>query len=246
MTLKSSRPQAIKHEGVTTFENNTLIINCKNCSKYNNNLYQDKCISCLFFHVFKNKKRKIKQINLQSFEVVIPKTIVVLLLEFYSYLEKVSELFGKIIKLKKECLYSDFNCHVIDDSILLLEEKISYYNPLFLHKTLQKYASKVKKIDIGFNCINCYNELSHLLNDLIGVISNINLIKKFKNFKNKRNLYKDYSNFYEYLLSNSVSNSMDAGAFNPYKKGKLIERYNINNNELYIVSIYHRKQEIER
>jgi len=246
MTLNSSCPQAIKQEGVTSFENNTLIINCKNCSTYNNNLYQDKCISCLFFHVFKNKKRKINKINLKSFKVEIPKNIVVFILEYHSYVENISELFGKIIKLKKECLYTDFNCRIIDDSILNLEKKKSHYNPIFLYQILQKYTLKVKQKTVGFNCINCYNELSQILNDLLGLISNIPLIRKFKNFKKKRNLYKDFSNFYEYLLSNSLSESVEDLASNLYiEGGKLIERYNIGNDELYAISIYQMNQEIE-
>lgn len=247
MNPESINKLSFEHKGVAIVNEDVLIIECSNCSNYDCNFFQDICVTCLCFKLSKYIKKKIREVYLKSFEINIDYEIISLFFEYFSYLGKIRELLKKIIKLRKDCLYSDFKCLIIEDYILSLHKSIDLFNPILIYKRLQNYASNIKEITISFNCKKCYNRILQIMNELIQILSRISIIKSFNNYSKKRNLFKCYNNFYEFLFSNSMIISEKLSNSNhSINKTNLIEQYDIGKNKIYTVSIYNRKHEIEQ
>lgn len=247
MNLNSINTQNYKHQGSNTLDYDTLIIDCSQCSNNKNIFFQDQCISCLSLQLFNHRGEKIKKVYLKTYKIKIEEEILALFIEFFICLENIQDILKNTIKLRKECLYVDFDCPIFNNSILNLDKSKHFYNPIFLYERIQNYAMNIREIEMGFNCTKCHNELSILLNNLLKIFSNLEIIKNYKNFKKKRNLFKGYSNYYEYVISNSVIQTKEYSLLNDYeKKGRLIEQYKIGENKLYKIAIYKKEFEIER
>ncbi len=196
--------EKLKQDKNIIIKNNNLIIKCGGCPNFKENFYKNECISCISFNLFKNKKNIISNLILKSHNSTLNDKKISLFLDYHSHLKEINFFLEKIENLRRKCIYSDFSCKILNDSMLNLNKKIELYNPILLYKIIKNQYSKLTAIQNEYACKNCIKKIDLNIKDILKIIDSIKIIQKFKNFKEKRDLFKYYSNFYEFLLSNVV------------------------------------------
>jgi Flp pilus assembly CpaF family ATPase len=247
MILKINNTEEWNKKKKIQIKNNSMIIQCKECPHFKENFYKNKCISCISFNLFKNKKKNISNIILKSYNYTLNYKKLLLFLDYNSHLKEINGVLEKIKNLRRKCIYSDFQCKILDNAILNLNEKIDLYNPILFYKIIKSHYSKLTDIQSEYVCQQCIKKINLNITYLLKITDSIEIIQNFKNFTNKRNLFKQYSNFYEFLLSNLISYPKKISPSKlKAKKKNLIEKYSIGKDKIYDIFIYNIENEREK
>ncbi len=247
MDLSVKRNNDFQGERLIKSSDNLLSINCEKCKNLEKDIYKDNCISCVSEFLYKNQKRKIYSIQLETFNSIVNKNKISFFLEYHDFLERIKKILKKIRNQRNKCYYNDLKCPIFSEALHNLNKKIDLYNPISFYKLIRDYNSNLINIKTKNQCLKCFLKISENLKYLNSILSNLRIINKYNNFNKKRDLFKNYSNFYEYFFSDIFISKEKKPIFltNILKKWKLIKSYDIEKYNLYRCDIFKIKNEVE-
>ncbi len=222
-------------------------INCNECSYSSNYIFSNECISCLSKYLYKKKKKE-PSIYLESYDLLIGYKKLSYFFEYYTFLKKILQILKKIEKIRKDCLYNEFNCLILSKSTYNLDFKGNLYNPISFYCLIYEIHSILSNHNPSSQCTNCYQELILKFKSLLDILSDLSIISKYQNYMKKKELFKEYNNFFEYLFSDlSLRLNKKENNIQIIEKDRVLsDKYNIVKYKLYQCEIYSIKNEIEK
>ncbi|MFX1257794.1 MAG: ATPase, T2SS/T4P/T4SS family [Promethearchaeota archaeon] len=251
INLKRNKNSRIK-ESLNVKNENSLIIECINCSEITKELhYNENCVLCFLENLYYNKNKTFKYISIEAFDNLIESKQILFFLEYFKKLKKIKHLYQKIENFKlKKCIFKGFKCKIFPNylSFFKIEDKY-YYDPLLLYNIIQKKIRNINnKHIIDSICQNCIDYLKNLIKLILRILDNLTIIKQFNDFQTKDDFSQRYRSFYDFLFSRNyqLGGKKKHEPFNGKKHDDLIEIYNVGKNDLFQISIFNIIDEAEK
>ncbi len=231
---------------------NIALIDCNECLESKNKLFhKEECILCILVKLYSIRKKKFKKVIINA-DYLIDWVQIRLFLQYFNKLNKIKNLWESIkIGVRKKCNFEEFKCRILPnfESVFHLDEK-EFCDPIGMYlKVLEKF----KLIDYqnvqSPTCLRCYSDVKQKIKSLLAYLENTQVIQEYKTLKKEKGEISNYLIDYRELLSinsNLLPLKKEIMEEKEQIKRKLIEIYNIGNENLYKILIYHIPYEYEK
>jgi type IV secretory pathway ATPase VirB11/archaellum biosynthesis ATPase len=230
-----------------------LILDCYKCPQKESNFFKSKkCIGCFLKTLFNNRNHNFEYVLILCNDISIKTSQFEIFLDYFKKLKTIKRIKSKIEKIRNQkCKYKEFTCKIFPNIPSLYNIKdIEFLNPILIYNIYSKGLSKlIKENNNDSICQECCNSIQTSVKYLLRTFDDLKIIQKFKEYKKDIKTYKNYSNFYEYLLS-KPSLRIDTFQEIPDKiliiDKQILDTYTLGNPDIYRVLIFEDGNEIEK